>query len=551
MTTTHLTLVEGDSDAELRWGGETATGAEPLHMEALVAPNDDGRTSNTLVQPVPIRQLQRSLIELGFTFVRRATPGVMDRLTKWGVREFQIYARMPVAVHQARAARGTPYVDSLIQVELTHRYAGAVTGDVNDATLRAIQHWRRYSLRCPVVVSAYNVGPAGEPLRPHTENIWLFDDLPNEDVRMFARDFSRYYTLPNRRSEEELIPLGKYQVSPSGRFKGPLTRPPRSCWPEAETLPEHLVGVPLARLTPAQLSTFKAVRALSEVEGYGYLDCINGWDDAYFSLGPCHWTIAMHNGGNVQGGELCGYFAYLKHRDARSYSRAIGYFGIQPSVEWGADGGAIFDRSLRKYNTWLAEPQERGPAKNWERTEADVNYFRGWHWCYRFLMAARTVPGFRHRMWGMTRIRLRDILRAPWTAGSAADARTIGDVFTSERAVAMILRWHVYRPAHMVVRGAAGERLRNAYGHARAAAPRLNWQAAPASWTDAHERALVQGLWTEIRALGDNSLIQTQTQVDRWPSSEAVHRSYRYRLGRTMGRLSDARRSFRLDDSDL
>jgi hypothetical protein len=175
-----LTLVEGDSDAALRWGGEPTPNAEPLLMEALVAPDEDGRTANTLATPAPVQSLQRDLAELGFTLLRDAEPGEVDRLTRWAIREFQIYARMPLGARQTRS--GATYVEQLEQVRLSHRYEGPVSGVANEATLAAIRHWRRYRLRCPVVVSAWNADSRGRPTTVHRENIWLHDEEPARGV---------------------------------------------------------------------------------------------------------------------------------------------------------------------------------------------------------------------------------------------------------------------------------------------------------------------------------------------------------------------------------
>lgn len=543
-----LTLMDGDSDAELRWGGTTAADEEPLLTEAFVAPNDDGRTVNTLATPNPVRTLQLQLIELGFTFVRRATPGVVDRLTRWGIREFQIYASMEVAARRKRAvAAGTSYVDSLESVRLTHRYDGPISGARNPETLRAIDHWRRYSLRCPVVVSAYTEAAAGRPARLANENIWLHDEVATRGVRMYVRDFTEHYPLPAGRSRTELISVGVH-TSSSGRFNGPVTMPPRSCWPEAEMLPETLVGAPLRSLSAAQRSTFKVVRAVAEVECFGYFDCINAWDNAFVSLGPCHWTLGIVFPSSIADGELCGYLAYLRQTDPGAFTRAIGSFGARTDRSWNGDGRTLFDAGARKYAGWMAVQREDGSFAPVERLEAELNYFKGWHWFYRFLMAARTLDGFRRGMWRMARMRLRDILSAPWSS-TAGDAR-IGDIFTSERAVAMILRWHVYRPGHMVASGRAGANLRSVRTRAVAAAPGLNWRLPPAQWTDAHERALVQALRDEGEAAGGD-LETTLGTVDRWPAWRPGANPRGYRLDPAIGRLSDARGSFRLDDSGL
>jgi len=83
-------------------------------------------------------------------------------------------------------------------------------------------------------------------------------------------------------------------------------------------------------------------------------------------------------------------------------------------------------------------------------------------------------------MWHMARIRLRDILQTPWDppnraasvpdvpddeAGTPTMRRArIRDVVTSERAVALVYRWHILNPTGMVAAGTAGNSLRDLGG---------------------------------------------------------------------------------------
>lgn len=66
---------------------------------------------------------------------------------------------------------------------------------------------------------------------------------------------------------------------------------------------------------------------------------------------------------------------------------------------------------------------------------------------------------------------------------------TIGDVFTSERAMAMIQRWHVRFPAYVISNNSAGQRLRNVITRAMNYPPEnppLVWNTAPPPWSDRH-----------------------------------------------------------------
>src|SRR4051812_3091303 len=95
------------------------------------------------------------------------------------------------------------------------------------------------------------------------------------------RSFFAVSAHPLRQCEK--CGLGRYVTFLS--FSGPLSEPPRLTWPDSEILPDALVGVSLNALLPAQRSTYKVVRAVSEVECIGFFDCLNAYDNAFVSGG--------------------------------------------------------------------------------------------------------------------------------------------------------------------------------------------------------------------------------------------------------------------------
>ena len=86
------------------------------------------------------------------------------------------------------------------------------------------------------------------------------------------------------------------------------------CWPETELGPQSLLGKTWETMSDAEKSTLRAICAVGEQECYGYLDCVNFYDNCHGSMGPCHWTMPKEDakkvGGHPQkvpsGGELCG-----------------------------------------------------------------------------------------------------------------------------------------------------------------------------------------------------------------------------------------------------
>lgn len=505
--------------------------------------------------PLPtydVRQLQADLAELGFGLVGRAD-GIAGRRTRWALREFQSYAKMKYLAQETpgQAAR---YVDRLAQVANPEpsRYAGPVSGQVNAETLEAVQHWKQNRWRCPVVVEAWTMA-AGQRSQLLAENIWLHDQVPNSAPRMYARDFSHYYPIPLNQDPDDLMVLGDYVTYL--QWSGPRSVPPSHTWPDAELLPQPLLGSRLGALSKTQRSTYKVVRVVSEVECLGFFDSVNAYDNAFVSLGPCHWTLGIvDSNGAVTEGELGGYLAYLCHSNPDTFNRAIAHFGIQIDKSWGKDGSALFNASQRKYTSWVALQQEDGSYARLPLAEPEGNYFKTWHWFYRFVMAGRTLPGFREGIWDMTRLRLRDILATPW--GEAVQGQidgdrgplTVGDIYTSEQAIALLLRWHIRFPAHIISDGQAGSRLRQAFRRT----PIPPTAGTPKQWNDAHEAALINGLMAEVASLNNSGFSETIQYVRKWPAwldSSANRR--RYQLTPDIGPLDTGRGSFRFDPSHL
>jgi hypothetical protein len=291
----------------------------------------------------------------------------------------------------------------------------------------------------------------------------------------------------------------------------------------------------------------------------GFFDSINAYDNAFVSLGPCHWTLAIVNAsGAVSPGELCGYLAYLRYADPAAFTQACEYFGLSIDGDWvdhgTPNGRAFYSSGSRKYAGWPALQLQNGRFNRVPANENELNYFKTWHWFYRFAMAGRTIDAFRQRMWDMARVRLRDILSTPWGAGVAdiptgrAQTRpaTIGDVFTSERAVAMLLRWHIRGPGFVVSGGRAANHLRQAFASAGISATTPPTD--PTVWNDAAETALINGILHEVRGKSYEGSIRT---VHDWPVWTARRNPRHYTLDPALGPLNASRGSFTLDSSGL
>jgi hypothetical protein len=494
-----------------------------------------------------VRQLQSDLNELGFKIAGEPDGG-FGRQTMWAVREFQAYAAMEVVAKEGQTGEAV-YADRLRPVVTgAFRYSGPISGVVNAATRGALEHWIENDWRCPVVIEAWSM-KNGRRSALRAENIWLHDELKDSKPRIFAKDLSGYFG-PADPGDDRVV-LGDFVKFLT--YCGPRSIPPNHTTAKSELTPEALLGRGLAALTPAQRSTYKVVRAVSEVECMGFFDSVNCYDNAFVSVGPCHWTLGIvDSAGNVAEGELCGFLSYLEFADPEAFRKAFGFFGVKVDEAWvnaqGVPSGvALFNAGARKYAGWVSLQSENGFARLAE-AETEGNLFKTWHWFYRFVMAGRTVEGYRRRMWDMARMRIRDLASLP--SSDTAGAPRLGDLFTSERAMAIILRWHVRFPAQIANRGRLGPRLQAAIDDAAAARGDLNWAAPTGAWTDAHEAALLEQLRAGAKESG-GGLPETISNVDRWPDWVSGANPFSYGLSRDVGPLDIRRRSFNFDSNGL
>ena len=128
----------------------------------------------------------------------------------------------------------------------------------------------------------------------------------------------------------------------------------------------------------------------------------------------------------------------------------------------------------------------------------DANYLRTWHWFYRWVMASRTSRQLQRLQWNFARIRLRALRDTPWVdVKDTRHFRRIGDVFSSERAMAALLRAHVNEPGFVVTRGRAADRLLNGCARRGSRGPE------PAGWTSGQMNMLHQRLESELKTIND------------------------------------------------
>lgn len=123
----------------------------------------------------------------------------------------------------------------------------------------------------------------------------------------------------------------------------------------------------------------------------------------------------------------------------------------------------------------------------------------------------------------------------------------MGDVYTSERTIASLLRWHVRFPGKLFNGGAPAPELRNAL--ALAALPAGIGD--PSTWTDAEEARLMDGITAAVAAINNAEFTNTMAQVRDWPSWAAGANPRGYTLSPAIGPLSLVRNSLQFDAADL
>ncbi len=429
------------------------------------------------------------------------------------LREFQIYASMaqvartPVGTEPRPGAGGRSLGSTLVPVPNDHPYTGPRSGVLNAETRELLKMWVEREWHCPVVVenrtlssaqltALRDAGPttsrtatvlAGTPL--NDQNVWRARQVRAGSFVVW--DHTGRATVEPYRPGQPMV-LCRYVTKDwggAGAFQTGQDPTSAYLYPSAEITPATAAAALPGRADdPAFWSTFRVARAVSEVESMGYFDGLNGYDTAITSGGPFHWTLGLMKsagGGNpvnfwddavAYPGELGAFLAYLAATEPAEFEELFGRFGIRPHEDWVGAAGPHYVPGHRKYTGWVAFEDDDGNWVDLRRPQAAGvdpvasqqdsllgESLKSWHWTHRILYASRTSPVMTARMWEFTRARLRELLSTPWRVNGAVRPITdrlpdgtpfsrdctIGDVFTSEQAVAMAERQHVFNPHHV------------------------------------------------------------------------------------------------------
>jgi len=405
-----------------------------------------------------IQNLKTDLLALGFRMFDSAD-GNYDTYTEWAVREFQIYASMEkIALYDVnRPTVDNSIADKLVSTNNNLIYTGPISGVLNLETRIILQYWVEQGYRCPVVVAAFNMlNNARHTI--HTDNIWRHNQMTDTAPRVFVKDFTEYYNLKNphlSRYFNDWMVVGEYTRFDG--FDGPRTKLVSQTWPECITTPMNVMGKEWGTMTDAEKSTFRVIAAVAYVECTNYFDALNAYDIAKMSVGLCHWTFFI-------GEELGGLLAFYKASPAnvQDFDFAFTFFGLKVAKDWETSAGinsgqSLYNYTHRKYTSSIYLQSETSYDSI---TETNKDYVRNWHWYYRFVITSRVVNTFQRCQYDMLRLRIRDLRNVVYTTnsgdsiyttptGSSAGATVanLQEVFSSEKAFAMLLRIHVNSPA--------------------------------------------------------------------------------------------------------
>jgi hypothetical protein len=496
---------------QLQWGDNDVVsppvyeGQGRVPPDPLPAEGDDGY----------VTLLQKDLASLGI-MPAKTVSGVFDRTTSWQLREFQVYAGMStVATVDSSIPASQPRADQLTATANAAQYTGDINGRLDGPTALALQAWIANGYACPVVAESRDAKGALV-----TDNIWLDSDDPTNGDRCWVTDLTGTYTVDPARiaaqgpiatgSTHPKILTGYYITSSYGN--GPVcqqsTEWANNATPQGTDITiATLTGTALAQASAAVVSTYKVVRAVAHVESPENFDALNAYDIGRVSLAPYHFTLYSKG----RAAELPAFLSYLAFTLPDEYAAAFARYGIGVELAWPTDGSNPVGTSnplwVQGARKWATFPQQLGlqtaagtvSAVLTDVTVADdAEYFRTWHWIYRWVMACRMYPDIWLKCWDLCRWRIQGLLAAPIAGVTGlASGTTLGQVFTSEYAVTAIVRAHVNAPAAVItIGGGAAKTIVNSLTSAISADPSLANNLP--QWTNAQHQAVDQALVTGL-----------------------------------------------------
>lgn len=325
-----------------------------------------------------------------------------------------------------------------------------VNGELDILAAHQLRHWRFTRRRYPiVVVTGTGAGPHQVPnqnggaLRTF-ENLHRTNDANSDAYRVFVFDRSGYFGAPT-----DAVTLGDWGKTTNG-WSGPhaskthaqLTVTPGSVlgvedarWMAPSARPDETAEQTAERERRERfLDVYRVIAAVAEAESRGRFDSLNAYDDATFSYPLFHHTLTLLPG---RPGQMTAFVRWLQRPPAaqleaafpaagaqqvdwtgahperveqcraelsqlmqRVYAQCFGQFGLgageiggNPQCGFMTIAGLQSALTESGVEVDLRQDWNRQSSSNKQRQQALYQsynqWFRTWHWCYRFVAALR------------------------------------------------------------------------------------------------------------------------------------------------------------------
>jgi len=435
------------------------------------------------------------LVKCGFDCIKSTASPDAEEL-RYAEYEFQLYSMYANWLAE-KSAEGEVRraVSQQVCIQLKELTTGLRLGEAwSDQWEACLELWFKSPedpYLCPVLIDRVDKPESNYPKEAepapecNRENVWA---ITRDDRGSFfyARDFSGMFAIADddpayRRTASYVPPEGiteeKWlferrlfmQIQAYGSKEGVAVQPWRAC----EFLPD-LMGPDAARIRGDDQwrRLYRVIRALSDVECNGFFDRLQGYDNVNLSVPLFHYTLTS-KGNKALAAELGGLLIWLERfdpalalrfahaglsafkADSQQKDAEIGYVERHWADDegWGAryevGSGAGCNAGARVIGSVSIGAGVVDSA-------ADMQFLRRPHFHYRAAMLLRTLPDLRIALWKLAIHRVRNLAWQPLDGvvkklpSALRDRSVLGQVLTSELAMAIAVRLHIFQPSAML-----------------------------------------------------------------------------------------------------
>jgi hypothetical protein len=449
--------------------------------------------------------------------LRKRLANVPDAELVFAIQEFQVYTLLAPKLAVRQAGKLGPS-DGAIREALAKliKNAPKPDGHWSDGWDACLDVWeekgtsedKKVNYQCPVVIDQLDAWDGdlselddldGRVLGP--DDVWeVGNPPPNSRWQFVARDYSGMFAIlagdvafaeaPEMQQPDWLHKRRVFGYRRAAYKKGAEPQdPPVPSWPDdgltvwpwraLELRPQLLKeDASLIKGEGTWSSAFKIIRALSVNECYAFLDLLQNYDDAFLSLPLFHFSVPSveATAKSMPKSPLGGLVGYLEHVLQGKDREFLGRCGLRVDKNWNwqdhLGAGAAYDTGSGEDHSTpsgIEGTLEQIGGKVGKTAglplHDSLDLLRRPHVAYRVAMFLRTNEAVRVAIWRFALHRLRQVawLRLPEDDEIPADwqGRRLGEIVTSELALAMILRLAVKSPGWILTatKQAAGGRV--------------------------------------------------------------------------------------------